>query len=79
MVPNWYFHLIANDVWLYYYPGYVKMSVTLTQILDCGIISDATEIESVTCTYSTHDELQSYFYDNPRLLQIFRLQLAQSM
>ena len=31
MVPNRYFHLIANDVWLYYYPGYVKMlSVTLT-------------------------------------------------
>ena len=77
--PTGVFRLIANDVWLYYYPGYVKMSsVTLTQVLDCGIISDATEMESATCTCSTHDELQSYFYDNPRLLQIFRLQLQSA-
>ena len=49
----------------------------IAQVLDCGIVSDVTEIESVTCTCGTHDELQSYFYDNCRLLQLFCLQLAQ--
>ena len=64
--------------WIYYHPAHVKMSsVTLAQVLDCGIVSDVTEIESATCTCGTHDELQSYFYDNCRLLQLFRLQLAQ--
>ena len=55
--PTGVFCTIANDIWLYY----IKMSsVTLTQVLDCGIISDVTERESATCACSTHDEHQSY-------------------
>ena len=51
--------------WIYYHPAHVKMSsITLGQMLDYGIISDITEIESATCICGTHDELQSFFYDN---------------
>lgn len=75
-LPTGVFRPISNgQVWTvlpFHIASYAKMSsVTFTQVLDCGIIFDATKMESATCTCCSHDALQSYFYDNTKLLQIF--------
>lgn len=73
MVPTGVFRPIGNgQVWLYHHPGYAL------PMLDCGTVCNSTEMESITCVCCPHDEFQLYFYDNPKLLQLFCSQFANN-